>query len=359
MGKMRLSALAASVSLLGGCAEQAVSPAYRMEECRRIVLVDKAAGEPVVGAEDLAVDPRTNNLIISAYDRRKVERAAKKRAQAIPIGGIYTVPIADIFDPKSLEIAAQPLVSRDALREGLRPHGVSFDVASGELAFINRGYENVDGQWKMTPSIQRIAIDTEPAFLLGEPIDVHCAANDVLATAERLFFSFDHGACDWRASLENIFNLRRSGFGLAGGGELFSKAAFANGLAQTADGLIVLAATRDRALFFLNEKHGAAQLQARLKLPGGPDNLSISYDDGVVTAAHPSMLRLALNRKLGIGRAPSRILKIDPASQEITLLYDDRSGTQFSAATVAIETSAGLIAGSVTDKGLLVCQAAE
>ena len=67
---------------------------------------------------------------------------------------------------------------------------------------------------------------------------------------------------------------------------------------------------------------------------------------------------MALHRRLGIGRAPSRIIKANPQTGAVEILFDDPDGALFSAATVAVEWAGALIAGSVTDEGLLVCRAA-
>jgi len=60
-------------------------------------------------------------------------------------------------------------------------------------------------------------------------------------------------------------------------------------------------------------------------------------------------------RRLGIGAAPSRIVEADPSTGRVDILFDDPKGKTFSAATVAVETRDGLIAGSVLDEGVLVC----
>jgi hypothetical protein len=176
----------------------------------------------------------------------------------------------------------------------------------------------------------------------------------VAADANGVVTSFDHGSCGLGAGFENVFGLKRSG--VARRGEtLFDKALFANGLAHRQNGDLVMAATREDALLTLGDDFAET---GRIAIPGGPDNLTIADDGDIVAAVHPSLFKLMLTRKFGLGAAPSRIVKADPETGAVEILFDDPKGALFSAATVAIETENGLAAGSVTDEGLLVCQAA-
>ena len=147
--------------------------------------------------------------------------------------------------------------------------------------------------------------------------------------------------------------LRRSGLSDEKGAALFDGASYANGLARLDDGSIAMAATRERALLVL-EGPGELKEGRRIALPGGPDNLTMSGDK-IVAAVHPSTMRLAAALKLGIGKAPSRVVKVDPANGFVDLLFDDPSGKTFAGATVAVERDGALILGSATDEGLLVC----
>lgn len=354
----------AAVLLLGSCGRGDLgAPVYAADQCRRVAVLDGETGAPLRGAEDMALDAARGLLIISAYDRRAVEKAARQGKAEPPDGGVYVVPLSELFASADASIRATSLIDPETIEGGLRPHGVGYDAESGTLAFVNRAYDDRDGKWRMTPRLERVTLDGE-RLAEAAPANVKsgvlsCAANDVLLTEQKVFTSFDHGACGWRGGLEQVFNLKRSGLALDGVGPVYAKAGFANGLTLTTDGAIVMAATRENALIFFTAQSGGVEEDRRMRIPGGPDNLTLSHDGGVVAAAHPSMLRLALNRKLGVGRAPSRIVKADPETGATTLLFDDPSGRLFSAATVAIEaameTGAGLVAGSVTDEGVLVC----
>lgn len=348
----------ASVSLLtAACTqrEEIGTAAYSGEQCRRVALVDVETGDVLRGAEDLAADPMRGLLFVSAYDRRAVEKAAGRGAAEVPNGGVYSLPLPDLFDVSNTSVKAISLASPDDIAGGLRPHGMHYDARHQELIFVNRTYQRIDKKWRMMPRLQRIGVNGE-VVIGAEPSAIPCAANNVLLTEQQVFTSFDHSSCGWRGGFEAIFNLKRSGVVLEGAGAVYDRAGFANGLARTSEGDIVMAATREGALIVFSERAGAIEETGRIELPGGPDNLSLAHDGGVVAAIHPSLWRLALNRKLGIGRSPSRIVKTDPETREIEILFDDPSGKLFSAATAAIETKYGMIAGSVTDEGLLVCR---
>ena len=355
----RLAALAAALALAACGRGEIGAPQYAADQCRRLALVDAATGEPVVGAEDIALDPARGRVFISAYDRRAVEKAARRNADAPPQGGVYTVSLAALFDPEMDVLSAAPLIAPENVAGGLRPHGLAYDTGKDEVIFINRAYVREKGKWTMTPRLHRVGADAQG---LDDGAPAFCAANNVVATARQTFTTFDHGACGWRGGLEAVFNLKRSGVALEAPGaasqRVYDRAGFANGLTLTDKGDIVMAATRENALLLMRELSGGVQPVMRIATPGGPDNLTLSHDGGVVAAVHPSLRRLALNRKLGVGKAPSRIVKADVATGAVEILFDDPSGDLFSAATVAVETADGLILGSVTDAGLLVCRAA-
>ncbi|MBB5519521.1 hypothetical protein [Amphiplicatus metriothermophilus] len=350
-------ALAAGLAA-AACAGETVGPAaYSFEQCRRVALIDPHSGAAVRGAEDLAFDPVRGRLFVSAYDRRAAERAARKRAFAIPEGGIYVVPLAALDDPSTDRVVAERLIGPGEAAGGVRPHGIAYDADSRELVFINRAYQRINHIWRLQPRIERVGDDG--TVFMGVGREAPCSANDVLIGPEGVLTSFDRAACGLQALPEDLFALRRSGLAGADGARLFEGAAFANGLARARDGALVLAATRERAVLALEKDTGGYALAHRLALPGGPDNLTRAADGGIVAAVHPSLIKLALHRKLGLGAAPSRVVKTDAGLESLEILYDDPKGARFSAATVAIEAQGVLIMGSATDAGLMVCRKAD
>lgn len=142
---------------------------------------------------------------------------------------------------------------------------------------------------------------------------------------------------------------------------------FANGLALDRQHLYV-AATRDQALLVYRRDslNGTAALGAPervIAVHGGPDNLSWASEHVLLVAVHPSLLRLAGYRYHWMSgsmswfeTAPTRILAVDVRDGAQRIVWDSKAGEPLSATTVAVRHGDFLIAGSVTDAGLMVCQ---
>jgi hypothetical protein len=237
----------------------------------------------------------------------------------------------------------------------VRPHGLAYDEQADEIVFINRGYQKIDGRWRLAARLEQIG--SQGAIIIGPEAETRCRANDLIRGADGLLVSFDHAACGWRALIEDAFTLRRSGVALASGSALFDAAAHANGLAPVAESGIALAATREKALLMLERTSAGYAEAERIAMPGGPDNLTAAGDGAIVAALHPSLIKYGLSRRFGWGRAPSRIVRVDVQSGAVEKLFDDPRGRLFSGATVAVEADGLLILGSALDEGLLVCAA--
>lgn len=346
--------LCAAVACAAACSARATSSAdFDLDGCRRVALADAATGAPIRGAEDFALDPVRARLFISAYDRREVEKAARTRAFEIPEGGVYVLNLTQLVEPGGSAIALEPYVRAESVAGGLRPHGIAYAPDRDEIAFINRGYQKIDGEWRRSTSIARAGSD---GVVSNAASPAHCGANDLAEGRGGAYFTFDHDGCGWRAALEDALSLRRSGVSAEDGVRLFDRAAFANGIVETASGDWALAATREKAALILRDEGGRFVEQGRIRLPGGPDNLTVSGDGAVVAAVHPSLLGMGLHRRLGVSRAGSRIVKFDPQSRKVDVLFDDPGGAKYSAATVAVLWDGALILGSATDSGLLYCR---
>ncbi len=329
---------------------------YAADQCRRVTVIDAETGAAVVGAEDLAFDAATGRVLISAYDRRAVERAARVKALVLPEGGLYAAPIAALAGDRTT-LTLPSFIARETVAGGLRPHGLTFDSGRREITFINRSYQKIDGKWRMTPRLERAGADG--AVFIGDGGAPRCSANDVATLGERTLVSFDHAQCGWRGGVEDLFAWKVSGVATADGDELFDGARHANGVAATAAGEIVLAATRDKALLLLDPDGDRFKIARKILLPGAPDNLTTRADGMIVAALHPSLIGVGLQRRLSLGRGGSRIVRIDPESGAVTLLFEDPDAQLFSAATAALEIDNLLIIGSVADQGLVVCKRGE
>jgi len=329
-------------------------PLYSHDQCQRVTLIDKGQNQPIVGAEDLAIDHANNTLYVSAYDRSLVEKkASHKKTKSIPSGGLYKIEIATLLSNSKTLTQLESLVDPKSTAGGFRPHGISFDPATREISIINRTYIHHQHAWRRQPEL--IRFNTRDGAWNKSSAKLNCNANDIFSDGKKTWISYDHAACDWRANLENIFGLKRSGLYVSGGKKpLFDKAGFANGVIKTASGKIALAATREKLLHIFNKE--TSQYSYKIKLPGGPDNLSISHQGHIIAAVHPSLWRMGGHRKLGWKNAPSKIVRIDPITGDTKTLFHDATGALFSAATIGIEIKNTLILGSVTDSGLLICR---
>lgn len=346
---MRAAALL-GVLFLSACGAKVGTPVYAPDRCSRVALIDTETGEAIVGAEDIAIDAERGRLIVSAYDRRKAERDAQRHAATVTEGGLYSVDLAAL--ESGTEARAKPLVERFAVEGGLRPHGVSLDPATGEIAFINRSYVRRGRGWQMHPTYFVVSST-------GEILDfgaAHCAANDILLGA-RIYASFDHASCNG-AWLENLTGGAGTGIVDLDGKPVFVDVRFANGLARRDAHDFALAGTREKSVLLLQENKGGLAMTARVKTPGGPDNLSYATDGTLIAAVHPDLMKLGLARRLGIGKSPSRVVSIDPKTEKVRILFDDPAARLYSAATVAVSWRGSLILGSVLDNGLLVCKGA-
>ena len=351
---LRIAAIS-GLALAAACAPESLGdPRYAGESCRRVTLIDERTGAAIVGAEDMAIDRRRDRLIVSAYDRRAAERAARRKAFQVPEGGLYELDLNALRQPDGRLVAARPLLDADAVAGGLRPHGLDYDPERGEVAFVNRGYQKIDERWRMTPRLERASIFGDIVEVSGE--EAPCAANDVLVSDVGAFVSFDHGDCGWRGMAEDVFGFARSGIASAGGAPLFEAAKFANGIAELRNGDIALADTKSSSIVVLTKAGDGFDEERRVTTPGGPDNLTIAEDGRVIAALHPSLIWIGAHRKLGFGNAPSRVVKVDPDSGDVELLFDNVVGHRFSAATVAVEDDKTLVLGSVTEPGVLVCR---
>ncbi len=349
----RFVAAAAIVTLIGGCEKQAAArPVFPLDHCARVTLIDRATGAVVIGAEDLDIDRAGGRIFVSAYDRRRVEKAAASRSRSIPEGGMYAI---SVFSQASGEasVDARPLLDPGLIGGGLRPHGVSFNSDRGVLAFINRSYLREGRAWRMRPAV--VVID--PAA--GKPISrtsVECPANDLARNEGRWLVTLDHSACGWRAAVEDVFGARSGRVVDEHGGALVAGVGYANGAVTTPDGDLVVAATRERVVHVVPAAQGDPTSTPTIKLKAAPDNLTLADNGRVIAAVHPRLLAIGMQRRLGIGRSPSRVIEIDHKSGEQRLLFDDPKAELLSAATAAVLTQDILVIGSVADAGLVVCR---
>jgi len=337
---------AAALLALAACA-QAQSPepepAYPLERCERRVIVDGSTGHTVLGAEDLALSEDGAHLFVTAYDRIAVEEALS-RGLSVPAGALYRMSVPAVL---AGDVAAQPLLPGDALEGGLRPHGLS--VSGDEVAVVNR----VVRDRALHGEIVRFRVSGGSASHLRRLSGPDwCAANDVAFSRTGLAASLDRARCPGWSVGERVFGLRRGSVLSSEAGTLADGLAFANGLAALPDGGLAVAETRARRVRILR----ADGTETVFPVDGAPDNINLAADGRLIIAVQPSLIPFARYRFGEAERAASRVLALDADTGEQTLLFDDPDGALFSGATAAVISGDALIAGSVRDRGLLVCR---
>ncbi len=349
---IRHSLIILASAMLAACArEGAPAPEFSLERCTRVALFDQLTGKAIVGAEDLDVDRVSGRIFVSAYDRPSAERAAWQGARTIPEGGLYAIDLGALANaPPALDV--RPIADRNAVDGGLRPHGIAWNAETGELTFINRRYLREGKQWRLSPQL----VTLSPSGEVRSASDINCSSNDLAIHAGEPLISLDHGDCGWRAGVEDIFGWKRARLVDRNGATIAADFGFANGVAAGAGDRLFVAATRENALYPIIFAGGVARQEKAIALGAAPDNLTIADDGHIVAAVYPSLLGIGLQRRLGVGKSPSRIVGVDPESGARRLLFDDPKATVIAAATVAISTQDMLVLGSALDAGIVVCR---
>jgi DNA-binding beta-propeller fold protein YncE len=308
-----------------------VEARYQHSDCRRVTLIDAATGSAIRGTEDLALLPDGDSLIVSAHDRRDATQ---------PDGGLYRVSLWGIRNANRYD--AENLIDTLARTDSFRPHGIAVSKDGGRLAVINRQPE---GQALIEIGDLRPNGWIASKRLTGTSL---CRANDlnfVTGDVETLEITLDRKSCGISAS-DLMPGSTTGRTVLWDGGRLHQSRAdlaFPNGIA----GPYIAETRKDRILRPAGEP---------IRLPGGPDNLTREDSRTLLVAMHPGLRRLWLHLNGLWPTAPSRIARVDVLSSAVDVLFDDPSGELFSGATSAIFAKGMLIAGSVTDEGLLICQ---
>lgn len=365
----RLAAAAVAVALgLSTAAGGVAAPA----DCRHVQVIDAATGHDVRGIEDIAVDFAAGVAFLSAHDRRAVARAVDENAARLPHGNIYRLPLARLdaaATALTLDPATRPMLDGD----GFLPHGIGlYESPSGSgLYAVNRRYARRDDRWAAAVTVEqfdRVGNDLVHRRTVSDPS--LCRANDVAGLdGQRFLFTSDGGACSGLAGLpETILNLPRATVSLFDDGRIRPVATglrYANGIVLSGDHAeVAVAATRARTVVTYDMVRllgggPVASPDRVLDVDGGPDNLTLDAQGGIVAAILPNLFRYALFRfdVPGFARAASRVVGIATARSATTtdVLFDDPDGRILPGVTVAIRGAGWLVAGSAMASGLAVC----
>lgn len=349
----------------------AAAPLFSHAECRTVELVDQSDGSLVRGAEALALSDDRSTIFVSAYDRRsKTDRGIP------PEGGVYSLNVQALKTQSRIEVSS--LDRGLAISGGFRPHGLAlFETSEGDaqLAVVNRRYfDKEPGKRTYRPSIELFR-KTSGSWNYERAIEDQglCRANDLdFVDSNTLVVSIDRSSCADFTVNEDVFGFP--------GGHLVKVAIgagidtvtaidtpsmnFPNGVASdhqtgavhvaTTKGASILSFDRDALL-----SEGLSVKPRVRSLAEHPDNLSVMKpprDGEVIVSVYPDLPALAAYRYRWFGRDKSASKIIGVSNEGATrVLFDDPQGAIFSAASSAILDEI-LIAGSVGDGGLLVCQ---
>ena len=348
-------------------------PFFDHRDCRKVKLWNSQHSYSVHGAEALALSANGSELFVSAYDRR-----SKTDAGIPPQGGLYAISMTELKSAQRIEVVS--LSRHEQISGGFRPHGLAvFENGRDEtiLAVINRRYFSKElGKRSSRPAIElfsRIRSSWQHTGTLQHP-DL-CRAND-LAFADRdtLIISIDRSVCAGFTISEDVLgfsggSLVKATIGPGGGLsklQTIDIAAlnFPNGVADGGqDGAIHVALTKAASIVSYNRQallsDGVVKPIRNLQLPGHPDNLTVTNsktDPELIVAMYPSLPAFAAYRYrwFGTDRTASKIVSVDSGSK-IRTLFEDPEGDLFSGASSAVFETL-LVAGSVGDEGLLVCE---
>lgn len=343
--------------------------------CRAISLTDAASGAPIIGAEDMVLDPDHRRVLISAYDRRAVDRALGEGVLPEREGGIYALPLSMLRSTTS-EFRLTSLSASLSSEIDFRPHGIDLWVredGAHRLFAINRPAVQRDGEIWLEPEVLVLGFGADGLLIEKGPIrdPLACRPNDLaLVDGERFFITNDAGFC--RGFMHGV----EMGLGLRAGYVLFydgdtyapriENLAFPNGIAvavHPTHGLsLFVAETRAKAISVYNL---SAILRAkadapddRITLGDGPDNLTVDAQGRVWAGALPGLLEFGLYRSesLGVQQTDSSVYSIAGGVARRRFLGE---GDIISGASVALNTGSVIIIGASYDSGIALCDSGE
>lgn len=358
-------------------------------ECREVHLTDASTGAVLRGIEDMAWHEPSKRILLSAHDRW-----ADPNDDGPVANGIYGLSFPRLkreFRELSRDIALPVPNLSELFQEQnvLHPHGITlWEPALPKAGFLDQRIGKQIGRL-MVINHRAPMQERAPDGTSGTTIEYFhvapngeldhegtyqhtgiCAANDLDALDENTaLVTLDRGACGGfgsfmelvlgqdRASVVRIDITRPDGPDVMDDGM-----AFANG--------IIIQRGENPAVYVAESQADSIRryelVDGRLKrpatafaVPGGPDNLSLDGGGKLLTALHPDTTDLFfyMKRLPLFGSAPTRLVSLDVSGDDgCEMLHDDPAGEPVSGATGVLRIGGMLIAGSVTDDGLLLCK---
>ncbi|MFW5833976.1 MAG: SMP-30/gluconolactonase/LRE family protein [Pseudomonadota bacterium] len=320
--------------LLAGAAEA------RIEDCRRLNLVDRTTGAPIVGVEDIRITPDGTRAYLSAYDRR---------AEPPTEGALVPLELDRLADaPDTLDVDGwRP---RPPTPGGFRPHGIALDE-NEDLLVVNRRIgrpTTIDRLEIVAGGLNEVSSRRLPEV---------CNPNAVAALAgDALLVSNDRAACTsgalrletWlgraRGSIHRVIDSRAE--------PVLSGLAFPNGLAVVERNLW-FAETRGRRVTVFAPF--GPELARSYAVGFAPDNLTVDAQGRIWVAGPPNLLAYAafIRGWPFFDRVGSRVAVIEAGAVEQVL---DDDGGLVSGATVAAAGGGWLLIGAAYDDAIAYCR---
>lgn len=271
----------------------------------------------IPGPEDMVLDG-PDRLLVSSQDRR---------AEVWPPGAVYTLHMP------SGEVAELPRVGEP---EGMTFHPHGLDLVrrdDGQVWLYAITHRTAGEEPPHAIAVYRVRPDRlEFLELLEDPL--LASPNDLAATPDgQVYVSNDSSAGGglWEAILaqkkSTVVHRDARGHWKV----VADRLAYCNGIAVVGNRVIV-ATTREHAIYgFSILGDGSLTHKTRLARVKGPDNFFVAGDD-LFVACHPRAVKFALHALNPNRRSPSRVYRLDLATNDLQLVFaDDGSGISGSA----------------------------
>jgi arylesterase / paraoxonase len=321
------------------------------------------------GIEDLALD-RARGLGFLSSDDRRAAAAGQPRDGAI---------FAAILD----DLDAGAFVRLTGADKGtptpFHPHGISLWTApdgTRTLFVVNHPEGGVFGQDRPgSHTVEIFDVEEAPAgqFVEAPVVLKHRRTvtsplftwpNDVAATGPDSFYVTNSLGSETALGIfaETFWGLERSNVVFFDGKEARAAATglgFANGIALSADGkTLYTTETTGRRLraYARDSATGALTLANEGFFGTGLDNIDVAPDGALWIGSHPRMVDFLSHARDAKHPSPSQILRVEPQEKGAARTVYLADGRELSGISAAAEYRGKVIAGSVFEPKLLICE---